>query len=91
MERVKKVKGKYSQEYRQEAVRMIQQGRKVMEVSRALGVSDVTLYKWMKEQSEVPRVDSDTSKEHLIKRIKELEEEKEILKKALSIFSRPTL
>lgn len=80
----------YDAEFKVSAVQMIQQGRSVADVSRALGVHESLLHKWKSATqgsavgAEHPRV------EELLRYIKQLEMEREILKKALSIFSRTT-
>ena len=59
-----------------EAAVLISQGKKVVEVIKALGVTDVTYYRWRQEYGgmSVPRA----------KRLKELEKENERLRKAVS-------
>jgi transposase-like protein len=59
-----------------EADVLISQGKKVVEVIKALGVSDVTYYRWRQEYGgmSVPQA----------KRLKELEKENERLRKAIS-------
>ena len=59
-----------------EADVLISQGKKVVEVIKALGVTDVTYYRWRQEYGgmSVPQV----------KRLKELEKENERLRKAIS-------
>jgi putative transposase len=59
-----------------EADVLIRQGKKVVEVIKALGVTDVTYYRWRQEYGgmSVPQA----------KRLKELEKENERLRKAVS-------
>ena len=59
-----------------EADVLISQGKKVVDVIKALGVTDVTYYRWRQEYGgmSVPQ----------IKRLKELEKENERLRKAVS-------
>ncbi len=59
-----------------EADVLISQGKKVVEVIKALGVTDVTYYRWRQEYGgmSVPQA----------KRLKELEKEDERLRKAVS-------
>ena len=59
-----------------EADVLISQGKKVVEVNKALGVTDVTYYRWRQEYGgmSVPQA----------KRLKELEKENERLRKAVS-------
>jgi len=80
----------YDADFKASAVRMIQQGRSVADVSRALGVHESQLHKW-KSAAQGSTVNPDTTRvEELLRYIKQLEMEREILKKALSIFSRTT-
>jgi len=59
-----------------EADVLISQGKKVVEVIKALGITDVTYYRWRQEYGgmSVPQA----------KRLKELEKENERLRKAVS-------
>jgi transposase len=86
---VKKVKRRqYDADFKASALRMIQQGRSVADVSRALGVNENLLHKW-KSATQGSAVGADNPRvEELLRYIKQLEMEREILKKALSIFSR---
>lgn len=63
-----------------EADVLISQGKKVVEVIKALGVTDVTYYRWRQEYGgmSVPQA----------KRLKELEKENERLRKAISDLTR---
>lgn len=86
----KQPRRQYDAEFKASAVRMIQQGRSVSEVSRALGVRDNLLRKWKAAMETKPETGNSTEVEKLLRYIKQLEMEREILKKALSIFSRTT-
>lgn len=79
---------KYSSEFKLEAVRQLQSGVKASELSVSLGVSESLLYRWKSElnSSGKQRVDQVELKA-LRKRVKTLETDNEILKKALRIFS----
>jgi transposase len=80
----------YDADFKASAIRMIQQGRSVADVSRALGVHESLLHKW-KSATQGNAVNPDSPRvEELLRYIKQLELEREILKKALSIFSRTT-
>lgn len=80
----------YDADFKASAIRMIQQGRSVADVSRSLGVHESLLHKWKSAaQGSVVNPDS-PGVEELLRYIKQLELEREILKKALSIFSRTT-
>jgi len=86
---------KYDSEFRKEVLRMIEMGRGVTDVAQALGVGSNLIYQWIKrskkkEESTAQLTDVvfDEGKATLQKRIRELEMERDILKKALGIFSR---
>jgi len=75
---------------------MIESGRTVPDVAQSLGIGTNLIYYWIKrgkKKKETPGFEPDISfdeeKVALQKRIKELEQERDILKKALGIFSRP--
>ena len=80
----------YDAEFKASAVRMLQTGRSVAEVSRALGVNENLLRKWKSAIAAPVNPADQTEVERLQRYVKQLEMEREILKKALSIFSRPT-
>lgn len=84
---------KYDEEFKNEAVRLLTTGnRSVPEVARSLGISENLLYRWKGyskpsgQQNEVSQKDYDQLREQL----RRTEQERDILKKALSIFSRMT-
>ncbi len=73
-------------------------GKPIAQVARDLGVSDTSIHQWRKEQAEhgpeaFPGSGHQTAQEEEIRRLKrELEitkQERDILKKAIGIFSRP--
>jgi transposase len=78
---------KYDDEFKQNAVRKILDGQAVASVSREIGVAESLLHKWKKAKLETS---SDLEKEvlELKKRLKEVEMERDILKKAALIFGR---
>ena len=47
---MKKARARYTLEFKQEAVRLIQAGQSVAAVGRTLGVVDQTLFNWVKAQ-----------------------------------------
>ncbi|MFZ1799988.1 MAG: hypothetical protein WAU24_09005 [Chitinophagaceae bacterium] len=74
---------------------MIESGRTVPDVANSLGIGTNLIYYWLKRAKKKTIVDGihsadsfDEDKVALHKRIKELEQERDILKKALGIFSR---
>jgi len=78
---------KYDDEYKQSAVRKIHDGQSVASVARELGVAESLLHNWKRQ---VIERSSDADKETIAlkKRIRELEMERDILKKAALIFGR---
>ena len=66
---------------------MPNKGRSVPSVSKALGISDSLLYNWCKKGISVLG-EKPSELESLRKQVKQLETERDILKKALAIFSR---
>lgn len=75
---------------------MVLSGRAVREVSQSLGVGENLIYKWKSLHSgspaaNVPAAPVDVSAgeyERLKAKLREVEQERDILKKALGIFSR---
>ncbi len=78
---------KYDEQFKREAVRMIDNGQSVRSVAQALGVAESQLHKW-KRQFNQTRAVGDSEVGELMKRLRQVEQERDILKKALSIFSR---
>lgn len=78
---------KYDDEFKQQAVKKILDGQSVASLSRELGVAESLLHKWKRAKIETS---SDLEKENLElrRRLKEVEMERDILKKAALIFGR---
>ena len=93
-----KVQKVYAREFKQEAVRLAQSsGKPIAQVARELGISDTSIHQWRKELAEhgqeaFPGSGHQTKLEEENRRLKrELErvqQERDILKKVVSIFSR---
>lgn len=89
---------KYDDEFRKQIVDLVKSKIKtVNEVVGEYGVSDVTIYNWIKKynksssfRSEDQLTDSQKELKELKKKLKQIEEENEILKKAMAIFSKLT-
>lgn len=87
----------YPPEFRREAVQLVRNGRSVRDVAESLGCSDQSLYIWVK-QDKLDRKERDdglTSPERdelreLRRRVKRLEQEREILKRAAAFFAAET-
>ncbi len=80
---------KYDEDFKQNAVKMIEHGQSVRSVAQALGVSENLLHKW-KQTRNANRSDLAVENAELRARLGQVEQERDILKKALSIFSRQT-
>ena len=95
MQRVQKT---YTQEFKREAVRLAQtSGKSIAQVARELGISDSSIHQWRKELNEhgfeaFPGSGHQTIQEEELRRLKRenelLKQERDILKKAVGIFSR---
>ncbi len=93
-----KVQKTYTQEFKREAVRLAQtSGKPITHVARALGISDTSIHQWRKELTEhgqeaFPGSGHQTAQEEEVRQLRrELErvrQERDILKKAVAIFSR---
>ncbi len=93
-----KVQKTYTVEFKREAVRLAQtSGKPIAQVARELGISDTSIHQWRKELTEhsseaFPGSGHQTAQEEEVRRLKrELEvvkQERDILKKAIGIFSR---
>lgn len=91
--KVKMVRRKYDEGFKTEALRMVTNGRSVPDVARSLGISENILYKWRTEQKasySSEESSRDAELEQLRKQLRQVEMERDILKKALAIFGRTT-
>jgi transposase len=80
---------KYDEDFKRNALKMIEQGQSVRSVAKALGIAEGQLYKWKRAARQHS---SPTEQEvfELRARLRQVEMERDILKKALAIFSRQT-
>ena len=78
---------KYDDEFKKNAVKKVLDGQSVASLARELGVGENLLHKWKKARLETS---SDVERENLElkKRLREVEMERDILKKAALIFGR---
>lgn len=94
----KRARRRFTKEFKIEAVELVKQrAGKVTEVADNLGVHPVVLHRWIREFSEDPeyafpghgKMKSPDEEVHKLKKeLKDLKEERDILKKALAIFSK---
>jgi transposase len=85
----KTARRKYDEEFKRQALTMIRHGQSVRSVAQALGISENLLHQW-KRAARADQSDAELEIEQLRQRLKQVEMERDILKKALSIFSRQT-
>jgi transposase len=94
-----KPRRKYDAEFKEDVLKMVFSGRPVQEVATSLGINVSMIHKWRAQHTEaqglshplmpiiVPAV-SGVEHERVKARLREVEQERDILKKALGIFSR---
>jgi transposase len=96
-----KTRRKYDSSFKEDVLKMITGGRPIAEVSKALGVSSSLVHRWYKAansiasnpskngaQSSIFQTDALAQIERLKCELRRTEQERDILKKALGIFSR---
>lgn len=81
---------RYDEEFKSSVLRMMESGQSVPDISQSLGLGESLLYRWKQELKPSAERELDEEKAALLRRIKQLELERDILKKALAIFSRGT-
>ncbi len=88
--RTKRKYRRYDDEFKKNAIIMLENGRSIADVSTSLGVNEQNLYDWKKKYGSSSKQESEYEQEvkELRKKLKQTELERDILKKALSIFSR---
>jgi transposase len=88
------MKKEYSEEFKKESVRLFESGTVgKSQIARELGVNQHTFYNWVVKYGSKPKkpeVSEDLSAENrrLRRELKRVELERDILKKAVSIFSK---
>lgn len=89
-------KKRFDREFKISAVRMVTEGgHKASEVARSLGIHPNQLYGWKRKFSDhgekaFPGKGHLTELSALRRRLRDVEMERDILKKAVGIFSKPT-
>lgn len=92
---------KYDEDFKAEVLKMVENGQPISTVSQSLGIGENLIYRWKSKQKKTVKAavkgeKSDFSlklleeNESLKEKVKQLETERDILKKTLSIFSRMT-
>lgn len=83
---------KYDETFKKTLVDLYNSGKSVRELSREYGTSEVNIHKWIRKYSPIVTSTGEvTNNDEILKLKKQLaktQEENEILKKALAIFSR---
>lgn len=91
---------KYSKEFKLDALNLLQEGKSISEISKSLGISVNTLCTWRRRYQlhgdkafqgpgiRLPKNEQQEELRRLKKEVSELKMERDILKKALSIFSK---
>jgi transposase len=94
-----KPRRKYDDEFKADVLKMVFSGRPVQEIATSLGVNANMIHKWRAQHTSaqsppqplmpvvIPSV-SGAEHERIKARLREVEQERDILKKALGIFSR---
>lgn len=90
-----KTRRKYDADFKNEVVKMLVSGQTASYISKALGISENLIYRWKNQNQGVKKANGEQKElalenQQLKDRVQQLETEREILKKALSIFSRQT-
>ena len=89
---------KYSREFKIEAVQLLASGKSQIQVAKDLGVSEGSLLNWKKQLAAEPEhafpgkgnlLPQDAELRRLQREVERLRQEKEILKKAIAMFSGP--
>lgn len=78
---------KYDEDFKAGALKLVDEGASVRKVAGDLGISEHQLYKWRSER----KAGSSAIEREVIElraKVRQVEMERDILKKALSIFSR---
>ncbi len=74
---------KYDEEFKRDALQMIENGQSVRSVSQALGVGESQLHKWKRTLRRTRSVE-DLEVAELKARLKQVEQERDILKKCMA-------
>jgi len=92
-----KTRPAYPEQFRREALELVRHGRTIPDVAGSLGVSPQSLRNWMRqdERDRGERDDGLSSAERdelreLRTRVKRLQQERDILKRATALFARET-
>lgn len=93
MNQFQQPKRKYTDEFKADVLRLVANGEPIMAVARKMGISDSLIHAWRKANDKgEKKTDQDLRQEvdSLRRQLRQSEMEREILKKAVAIFSRQT-
>lgn len=85
----------FTEEYKRDVLNLVRIGdRKTTEIAKDLGIRAELIYRWVQQAhlhqaTEAQEMDNKQELKRLRKRLAEVEEERDILKKAVGIFTRP--
>lgn len=82
---------KYDAEFKSNVLKLHDNGRSVPSLAISFGINENMIYRWKKEAKKSNVVCQSSEQEEIYvlrKQLKEVEQERDILKKALGIFSR---
>jgi len=86
---------KFTDEYKQDVIRMLEEKEiPTKELAKDIGISVELIYSWRKKYGKGKhnnnvKQENTAEVKKLIKRLREVEEERDILKKAMAIFTQP--
>ena len=84
-----KIRRKYDAAFRESALKMVDDGQSVRSVAQSLGVAENLIHKWKKARN-LSRTSAEAEVAELRSRLTQVEAERDVLKKAVSIISRQT-
>ena len=85
----------FTEEYKRDVLNLVRAGdRKTTEIAQDLGIRAELIYRWVQQshlhqEEEAQELGTKQEIRKLRKRLAEVEEERDILKKAVGIFTRP--
>lgn len=82
---------RYDMEFKSKILEMHKNGRSVPSLAASFGINENMIYRWKKESKKIESFSHSSESieiKVLRKQLKEVEQERDILKKALGIFSR---
>ena len=83
----KTARARYTLEFKQEAVRLVEGGQSIAAAARTLGVVDQTLFNWVKAQRQGQLMGAD-SKVNVSAELARVKMERDILGKATAYFAK---